>query len=444
MNGTSDVSGEQAAVEDALDSWSAVTNIDFIEACNSGDADIRISWETGSHGDVAPFDGSTCLGGNTIAHAFIPGSSAINGDMHFDDDENWATSGAWACDNIDIETVALHELGHSLGLDHSSVSGATMEDVANSVDRTLANDDISGIQNLYGSRNNPITFGREIMCKNSTRNVSISCVPSQLDITWSVTSNLQITGGQGTEDVTIKATGSGTGEITATVSSGCDDVEFSIDFDIEDGIPDYTKLDVKDDMGNRTLVACSTTDGEATYSGSGSIYEYEWDIPYASNWYIDDVGSPFTPYETVEIDYNEDPSPSTEKIHVRAKNECGWSWWKETTWTVSDMCGARASNDSIKISEKELDPGDVSDEPLSLKLYPTTTANVINVKWISKHNNGQYGAKIYNGHGQLVKVYDNLNSSNMTLRVGDLPNGVYYCWIGAKSSYSIEKFVVMR
>lgn len=43
VNGTADVAGtaEHNAVLNAMDSWSTVTNIDFLEACNAGDADIR-------------------------------------------------------------------------------------------------------------------------------------------------------------------------------------------------------------------------------------------------------------------------------------------------------------------------------------------------------------------------------------------------------------------
>lgn len=45
LNGTNDIAGtnEEDAVRRAMDTWAAVTNLDFIEACNEEDADIRIS-----------------------------------------------------------------------------------------------------------------------------------------------------------------------------------------------------------------------------------------------------------------------------------------------------------------------------------------------------------------------------------------------------------------
>ena len=54
---------------------------------------------------------------------------------------------------VDIQRVAIHELGHTLGLDHPDQAGqsvtAIMNSTVSSVDR-LTTDDITGVQNLYG------------------------------------------------------------------------------------------------------------------------------------------------------------------------------------------------------------------------------------------------------------------------------------------------------
>lgn len=444
IGGTADVAGtaENNAIEDAMDSWSAVTNIDFLEACNAGDADIRISWETGSHsGDNLAFDGNNCgPGGEILAHAFLPSGAAIDGDVHFDDDEEWGVSGAWACDNIDVESVALHELGHSLGLRHSNSSGAVMNNVLNEIKRNLTTDDINGIRAIYGSDANPIG-GNGSICKNGSQTFGI-CLTDNIDVTWSVTSNLQVTGGQGTDLVTVKATGTGTGEVTAIISTGCDNIQFSRDVEIINSVPDYTKLDAKDENGTRILVACQITEGEATYTGTGPIIKYEWDIPFASNWFIDPITS-WTPYETVEIDYFEDPAPSTEDFLLRAKNVCGWSAWKGTTWTVTDNCSAKtASNDSIRVKEPPVKDMQ-TEEILSLKLYPTVTNQVINVRWDRTYKSS-LKFDIYNSQGSLVKSLENVESNNSQIFVDDLPAGLYFCNIKGKDFHQTEKFIIIE
>lgn len=48
------------------------------------------------------------------------------GDVHFDEDENWQENSTDLAKGVDFYTVALHELGHSLGLAHSPVYNSIM------------------------------------------------------------------------------------------------------------------------------------------------------------------------------------------------------------------------------------------------------------------------------------------------------------------------------
>lgn len=52
---------------------------------------------------------------------------------------------------FDVETVALHEIGHILGLQHTTVAGAVMfpSVSSNSTSRALQPDDLAGIRSLY-------------------------------------------------------------------------------------------------------------------------------------------------------------------------------------------------------------------------------------------------------------------------------------------------------
>ena len=53
---------------------------------------------------------------------------------------------------IDLATVALSRLGHGLGLAHSNVSSAVMYAYYGGPRRELTDDDIQGIQSIYGAR----------------------------------------------------------------------------------------------------------------------------------------------------------------------------------------------------------------------------------------------------------------------------------------------------
>lgn len=130
-------------IERAFKIWSQVAPIDFVVS-PSGKVHIDIRFASGEHGDGDPFDGP----GNTLAHAYFP---QYGGDAHFDDQEYW-TVDSYAGTNI--FQVAAHELGHSLGLGHSSVREALMAPFYQKYKPNfkLHPDDVLAIQALYGER----------------------------------------------------------------------------------------------------------------------------------------------------------------------------------------------------------------------------------------------------------------------------------------------------
>lgn len=139
----------KAVFATAFDRWSEVTPLTFIETPSYSKADIKIGFFSRDHGDGEPFDG--ILG--TLGHAFSPPS----GHLHLDGDENWVINGeilrSAAEDAVDLESVVVHEIGHLLGLGHSSIENAIMfPSISSGIRRVeLAGDDIEGIQALYGS-----------------------------------------------------------------------------------------------------------------------------------------------------------------------------------------------------------------------------------------------------------------------------------------------------
>ncbi|KAK0414644.1 hypothetical protein QR680_011541 [Steinernema hermaphroditum] len=122
--------------------WEEVTDISFEEkeSLDGRDVDIAVTFEPRDHGDNQPFKS------NVLAHAFFP----LNGDVHFNNDHNFRIVPAFF-EEVNLLSVAIHELGHSLGLDHLNKPNSVMFSTNTYSPITLSPEDISAIQAIYGS-----------------------------------------------------------------------------------------------------------------------------------------------------------------------------------------------------------------------------------------------------------------------------------------------------
>ncbi|HLW77932.1 MAG TPA: matrixin family metalloprotease [Bryobacteraceae bacterium] len=141
-----DPAAAQAAIERAMAEWSKVVKVTWVRRTNpTAPQTVNILWATYNHGDGFPFDGP----GGVLAHTFFPAPpnpEPIAGDMHFDDSETWRIGV-----NTDLFSVALHELGHALGLGHADDPSAVMYPYYKQV-TGLSPLDISTVQSLYATQ----------------------------------------------------------------------------------------------------------------------------------------------------------------------------------------------------------------------------------------------------------------------------------------------------
>ena len=131
----------QTAVRAAFDEWASVANLEFVESDDTSGVDVRIGFGDldGARGVLATTD--YFYSGTMLKESFI----------RFDTAESWQSS---LTSNGQTPTylVALHEIGHALGLGHSTTGTDTvMKATLNRAAEGLGADDIEGIQKLYGA-----------------------------------------------------------------------------------------------------------------------------------------------------------------------------------------------------------------------------------------------------------------------------------------------------
>ncbi|XP_046452877.1 uncharacterized protein LOC124200653 [Daphnia pulex] len=122
--------------------WENASVLTFTQV-TTGQADIVIRFVQKEHGCSYR---ESDLGNHVLAHAFSP---LHGGEAHFHESVKWTIDSPIG---TNLLHVAVHEIGHSLGLFHSTVPSSVMYFTDKNYDPhfKLSEDDISAIQHLYG------------------------------------------------------------------------------------------------------------------------------------------------------------------------------------------------------------------------------------------------------------------------------------------------------
>lgn len=131
----------KAEVREAFAEWSATAGVAFVEVADSPASQIRIGWEPTDGGFYGVGDAYWTYEDGRLQRTWIG----------FDDGETWVAggNGPELRNGLDFEALALHEIGHAIGLGHYEAAPAIMNSVITA--DALQPSDVAGARALYGT-----------------------------------------------------------------------------------------------------------------------------------------------------------------------------------------------------------------------------------------------------------------------------------------------------
>jgi len=158
FNNNSKLAGQwQSVILKAAQVWAQQTNINFAVVSDNGAAFGSGNYEQGDPGFGDIRIGGYSFGNSTLAMAYQPppvNDFSLAGDIMFNTLQKFNIGSLY-----DLFTVASHEFGHALGLDHSTTSTSNiMYPTYNGTKSGLSSDDIAGIQSIYGGPRSPDAY----------------------------------------------------------------------------------------------------------------------------------------------------------------------------------------------------------------------------------------------------------------------------------------------
>ena len=144
---------QQAVVRQALADWSSLTGIQFAQVADGssgGGPDFRIGYANLGYAGSGSYD----VLGITYYYAsgatFSPGTLVALEDPAYDTLTPGVGGAPTYRENATLYQVVAHEVGHVLGLDHSTDRHTLMYPYASTDNRTISSYDVQGVRTLYG------------------------------------------------------------------------------------------------------------------------------------------------------------------------------------------------------------------------------------------------------------------------------------------------------
>jgi hypothetical protein len=138
----------QAAIEAAIQTWSNASGLKFKQVSGSSTADIRIGWgnfNTQNSGIIG------LTGGQVAGGQFQPGTIVRLENPAQDPIVSSSGGLEYAGTDVQLYQLALHEIGHALGLADTSDPNSVMFANLGTTNRSLDATDTANIKTLYGS-----------------------------------------------------------------------------------------------------------------------------------------------------------------------------------------------------------------------------------------------------------------------------------------------------
>jgi len=145
LNTANQGSGKTTAVSNAMASWTNVTSADHVLTYAGT---TTAGWSTDGINTLLWATGNGCTGSCLALTALVlqSGQVIVETDVTFNNSVTWTTTGS----NYDTESVAAHELGHTLGIHHTELTSTPRPTMYatyfGSGARALETDDKSALQ----------------------------------------------------------------------------------------------------------------------------------------------------------------------------------------------------------------------------------------------------------------------------------------------------------